>query len=290
MKQTQDKPLAGKVAVVTGASRGVGRGVAAVLGEHGATVYVTGRTVAGADGTIHETADLVTERGGKGIAVQVDHTKDDQVEALFRQVRREQGRLDILVNNVWDGYKNMDDYQAPIWEQPIWRWDVMFDIGARAFFVASKFAIPLMLSNPSGLIVNTGYPDTEEPRRDGSRRDWVTIANIAKGAVNDLTRVLAWWLREYRIAAVTVAPAGHVINLKAMARVQDALRTPGGIDELYRTNPPGGETSEYSGRAVAALATDPKVMDRSGSVLVVDELAEVYGFTDIDGRRPGLCY
>ncbi|HEX5323104.1 MAG TPA: SDR family NAD(P)-dependent oxidoreductase, partial [Capsulimonadaceae bacterium] len=288
METNTQKPLAGKVAVVTGASRGVGRGVAAVLGERGATVYVTGRTVAG-NGTIHETASLVSERGGKGIAVQVDHANDDQTEELFKQVGRDQGRLDILVNNVWSGYANMENYQAPIWEQPIWRWDLMFDIGARAFFVASKFAIPLMLTNPGGLIVNTGYPDTEEPRRDGSRRDWVMISNIAKDAVNDLTRVLAWWLREYRTAAVTVAPAGHVINLEATARVYEALRKPGGIEALYRTNPPGGETSEYSGRAVAALATDPDVMTRSGSVLVVDELAEAYGFTDIDGRRPALC-
>jgi NAD(P)-dependent dehydrogenase (short-subunit alcohol dehydrogenase family) len=286
----QDKKLVGKVAVVTGASRGVGRGVACVLGEHGATVYVTGRTTEGDNGTIVETADLVTARGGQGIAVRVDHTDDAEVENLFAQVRQEQGRLDILINNVWDGYRNMENYSAPFWKQPIWRWDTMFDIGARAHFVASKFAVPLMLPHPGGLIVNTSYPDTPEPRPDGTHRDWAHIVCVAKGAVNDLTRLMAFSLHSHQIAVISVVPTGYVIGLDRMKKIQAALHTPGGIKALYQAEPPDGETSEYTGRAVAALATDPEVMARSGSVLPVDTLADTYGFTDIDGRTPRLCY
>ena len=285
MEQAREQTLEGKVAVVTGASRGVGHGVALSLGERKATVYVTGRTTDGENGTIGETAALVTARGGRGIAVQVDHTQDDQVATLFERVRQEQGKLDILVNNVWGGYENMDDYGAAFWEQPLWRWDKMFDTSVRAHFVASKYAVPLMLPNAGGLIVNTSYPDWEK-----RSVDWGHIVNIAKGAVNDLTRVMAFALREHGVAVVSVVPTGYVMNLKRTQRIREALKVPGGIEALYQIEPPDGETSEYTGRGITALALDATRMEKSGLVIVNDELADLYGFMDIDGRTPRMSY
>src|SRR5207248_5361917 len=141
--------LRGKVAVVTGASRGVGRGIAVTLGQSGATVYVTGRSVR--DGpttrnqpeTIDETAEVVTVRGGVGIPILCDHTVDDQVHALFDRVKQDHGRLDILVNNAWGGYEDTQSFDVPFWEQPLWRWDTMFAAGVRAHYTASHLAVPL---------------------------------------------------------------------------------------------------------------------------------------------------
>src|SRR5687767_5947392 len=151
-----------KVAVVTGASRGAGRGIALALGEEGATVYVTGRSVRGEattenlPGTIEETAETVTKRGGTGIAVRCDHTADADVEELFGRVQREQGRMDLLVNNAWGGYEQHDyrKFTAPFHEQPLRHWDGMFTAGVRAALVAGRCAVSLMLPQRHGLIVN----------------------------------------------------------------------------------------------------------------------------------------
>jgi NAD(P)-dependent dehydrogenase (short-subunit alcohol dehydrogenase family) len=154
--------LTEKIAVVTGASRGAGRGIACVLGEEGATVYVTGRSVrggattAGRPETIDETAELVTARGGVGISVRCDHTVDAEIEALFARVQQEQGRLDVLVNNAWGGYEEYDaTFDAPFWEQPIARLDRMLTAGVRSHIVTSRFALPLMMPHQRGLIINT---------------------------------------------------------------------------------------------------------------------------------------
>jgi NAD(P)-dependent dehydrogenase (short-subunit alcohol dehydrogenase family) len=162
--------LAEVVAVVTGASRGAGRAVATVLGEAGATVYVTGRSVRGApsgpgrEGTLEETADAVEQRGGTAVPVRCDHTIAEEVESLFERVRREQGRLDVLVNNAWGGYERRADepevpfFEAPFWEQPVWRWEAMFEAGVRAHFLASRAAAPLLMEHRDrrpGLIVHT---------------------------------------------------------------------------------------------------------------------------------------
>src|SRR5260370_37958887 len=154
--------LRGSVAVVTGASRGVGKGIALALGEAGATVYVTGRSEAGGTteglpGTVRDTADAVTQRGGQGVPVRCDHTADAEVEALFARVRQEEGRLDLLVNNVWGGYEQFDwsRFAAPFWEQPLRHWSGMFESSVRAHLVATRLAVPLMLSKGRGLIVHT---------------------------------------------------------------------------------------------------------------------------------------
>ncbi len=156
---TEDR-LRGKVALVTGASRGAGKGIALVLGEEGATVYVTGRSVRGEPttlgrpGTIDDTAEEVTARGGTGIAVRCDHTDDAQVEALFARIRDEQGRLDVLVNNAWSGYELSPDPAPGFWEIEWRHWDLMFDGGLRAAAFASRLAAPMMVKAGRGLIVN----------------------------------------------------------------------------------------------------------------------------------------
>ena len=285
--------LEGKVAMVTGASRGAGRGIAVVLGEAGATVYVTGRSVRGGPttdnmpGTIDDTAEQVTARGGRGIPVRCDHTVEAEVEALFKRVKKEQGRLDILVNNAWGGYEGEGLYPAYFWKAPLQKcWQGMFVAGLRAHLVASYFAIPLMLSRstpkssapgtPSlsrcqGLIVSTVAWDRD--KYIGSFYD------VAKHAIVRMMYGLARELRKHNIAAIAVAPGFMRTErvLKAYKTNEQHWRM---VPALKRT-----ESPEYVGRAIAMLATDPKVMRKSGRAFRVGELAREYGLTDVDGRR-----
>ncbi len=264
--------LKGKVAVVTGASRGVGRGIAQELGEAGATVYVTGRSVRGGQttddlpGTIEETAELVGQAGGIGIAVRCDHTVDDQVEALFERVKGEQAHLDVLVNNVWGGYEKYGSapFDAPFWEQPLWRWHGMFDAGVRAHYTTSRLAAPLMIAQGRGLIVNISF---------GDRQKYLSslIYDVSKSAVDRLAMGMAHELREYNIAALSLYP-GFTRTERVMA---------GYTGDLSVT-----ESPRYTGRAVVALAADPDVLQKSGRAFPVGELAREYGFTDVDGRQP----
>jgi NAD(P)-dependent dehydrogenase (short-subunit alcohol dehydrogenase family) len=206
--------LKGKIAVVTGASRGGGRGIACVLGEAGATVYLTGRsikdrpTIDNMPGTINETAEAVTARGGLGIAVRCDHTVDEEVEALFARVQQEQGRLDILVNNIWGGYEHYDGnswsedgttFSAPFWQQSLGRWEGMFTAGVRAHLVASRLAVPLMLPQKQGLIVNTTAWDRDKYLGN-------LFYDVAKNAVNRMVYGMARDLRAYNINAIAIAP------------------------------------------------------------------------------------
>jgi len=263
------KPMADKldevVAVVTGASRGAGRGIAAVLGESGATVYITARSARGApsapgrQGSIDETAEEVRRRGGTAVPVRCDHTVDADVAALFEQVRQERGRLDLLVNNAWGGYEQRGDsastfFGTPFWEQPLWRWQAMFGAGVCAAFATSCLAAPLLLADRRerpGLIINTiawafgAYLGN-------------VLYDTAKAATARLAFGFAHDLRPRNVAAVAIAP-GHL-----------------GVTE----------TPEYLGRAVAALAGDRDVMQRSGQVLTAGGLAREYGFTDVDGTQP----
>jgi NAD(P)-dependent dehydrogenase (short-subunit alcohol dehydrogenase family) len=272
--------LAGRVAVVTGASRGVGRGIARALGEAGATVYVTGRSARGAPatedlpGTVDETAAEVTARGELGIPVRCDHTVDAQVVALFDRVRAEQGGLDLLVNNAWGGYERYQEWQGAgphFWEQPYaGLWDRMFTAGLRAHFVASCLAAPLMLPRPGGLLVSTVAWDHDKYL--GSFYD------VAKHAIVRMVFGLASELRPHRIAAVAIAP-----GFTRTERVLAACHT----DEGHWHEVPGlapTESPEYVGRAVVALAGDPDVLQKSGRAFRSGELAREYGFTDVDGR------
>ncbi len=269
-------PLAGRVAVVTGTSRGVGRGVALALGEAGATVYGTGRSlhgdiaVGGVEGNIHDTADEVNRLGGVGVPVRCDHRDDADVEALFRRVADEQGRLDLLVNAAWGGYEDMVEggeftWERLFWDQPLWRWDAMFGSGVRACYVASRFAARIMLGRRSGLIVALSH-------WAGRKYKGNVAYGVAKAATDRMVRDIAHELRPHGIAAVSLYP-GLVRTERVMQFAQ----------YLDLSN---SESPLFAGRAVAALTTDPRIMERSGQVLVAAELAEQYGFMDVDGRRP----
>jgi NAD(P)-dependent dehydrogenase (short-subunit alcohol dehydrogenase family) len=266
--------LRGRVAVVTGSSRGIGRGMATVLGEAGCTVYVTGRSLRGnrtenMPGSIDETAEAVVARGGVGIAVQCDHTVDSDVEYLFQRVREEQGRLDLLVNNVWGGYEQyeFERFTSPFWEQPLRHWHGMFEAGLRAHLVASRYALPIMLPQHRGLIINTVAWDRNLYLGN-------LFYDVAKSAIVRMACGMAIELRQQSVSALALAP-GFVRTERVMAA--HALQP----FPLDRT-----ESPEYVGRAVAHLAADPQVMQKSGKVLAVGDLAREYGFTDIDGRQP----
>jgi NAD(P)-dependent dehydrogenase (short-subunit alcohol dehydrogenase family) len=271
------------VALVTGASRGAGRGIALELGAAGATVYVTGRSVEGGSttdnvpGTIDETAREVVNRGGRGVAVRCDHTVDAEVEALFDRIREDHGRLDLVVNNVWGGYEDSDCRplpRVPFWEQSLRQWDVMFTAGVRAHLTASRLAVPLMLPRHHGLIVSTTA--NLDPLPDLRN----LFYDLAKNAVARMVWAMAHELREHGIAAVAVAP-----GFMRTERVVEAFRRAGATQAL---DGPGGpkETTAYLGRAIVALASDAKVIEKSGHVLEVGTLAREYGFTDIDGTQP----
>lgn len=275
--------LRDRIAVVTGASRGVGRGIAHELGAAGATVYVTGRSVQGeptADGlpgTVAGTAELVSEAGGRGIAVLCDHTDDAQVEALFARVEEEEGRLDVLVNAAWGGYERYDavPFDAPFWEQPAWRWRGMFRAGLRAAFMTSKLAAPLLIRTAEdgrpGLIAHLSF---------GDRGRWLGQVpyDTAKTAVDRLAFGMARELRQHDVAAVALYP-GFVRTERVMSAFEG-----GGADPDAEGGP--DQSPRYTGRAVVALAADPDVLRHSGAAIPVGDLAEEYGFTDIDGRRP----
>jgi NAD(P)-dependent dehydrogenase (short-subunit alcohol dehydrogenase family) len=264
------------VALVTGASRGVGRGVALGLGEAGATVYITGRTEqpgAGAvplDGTIHQTAAEVTALGGRGIAVRCDHRDDDQVRAVFAQIAREQGRLDILVNNVWGGYEHFNDgtefwTERGFWTAPLSRWDSMFSAGVRAHYVASALAAPMMTAQRSGLIVTVSFGAA-------SQDDAGVAYGVAKAADDRMVACMAHELRPHGVAVVSLYPG--LVRTEAVLAAGDHF-------DLSNS-----ESPQFIGRAIVALATDPAIMQRSGQVLVAAQLARAYGFTDIDGGQP----
>ncbi len=258
--------LDGKIAVVTGASRGIGRGIALGLGEAGALVYVTGRSVKEGDaklpGTIGATAEEVTKRGGRGVAVRVDHGDDEQIRALFERVASEQGRLDVLVNNV---FKVPD---PPVWdgkffEHPVSIWDDMVGIGLRAHYVASVHAAPLLIPARDGLVVNVSSIGA-------SSYLFSTAYGVGKTGVDRLSRDLAHELAEFNVACVSLWP-GTVKTEFVVAQVKS------GVADIDLGS---AESPLFSGRAVAALATDPKRMEKTGQVLRVADLADMYGFRD----------
>ena len=271
--------LRGRVAIVTGASRGAGRWIAAVLGETGARVYVTGRSTRDAGttedmpGTIEEAAEEVGRRGGTGVPVRCDHTVDADVERLVERVRREAGRLDVLVNNAWGGYEAHDylTFNAPFWEQPRVRWDQMFTAGVRAHLVMSQLAAPLLLDRPEprapALIASTIAWSSGRPLGNA-------VYDMAKAALVRLAYVTARELRPYGVAAVAIAP-GFMRTERVMA-----------AHAAHPFDLTGTESPEYLGRAVVSLAADPEVMRRTGEALTAADLARVYGFTDVDGTQP----
>lgn len=263
-----------KVALVTGASRGVGKGIALALGEAGAIVYITGRTLKRGQatvplsGTLTATAREITRLGGKGIACQCDHKKDGQVRAVFKRIKKEQSGLDVLVNNVWAGYENLhqdDYYTGPFWERPAKEWDAMHNVGLRSHYIASQLAAPLMVKQGSGLIVNISF-------YSASDNEGRVCYGTAKLAADKMAVDMARDLRPHGVACVSLWP-GYV-------RTEGVMR---GIDKAKL---PYTESPMYTGRAVASLATDPHVIKKTGQIFMVAELAKQYGFTDTDDTQP----
>jgi NAD(P)-dependent dehydrogenase (short-subunit alcohol dehydrogenase family) len=266
--------LTGTVAVVTGASRGIGKGIAVALGDHGATVYVTGRTAAVGEhelpGTIGETAAEVTRRGGTGIAVQMDHADDGQVTALFDRIRVEQGRLDILVNNAFTLPDDLTD-PKPFWEKALSNWE-MVDVGVRSNFAAARLAAQIMVPQGSGLIVATsGYV--------GVTYTYGVVFGLCKAAVDRMARDMAIELLPHGIASVSLWQ-----GLTMTERAQRNLAARPEMAQSIVTRPAVGCSPEFPGRVIAALATDPELMDLSGGTFITAELAQRYGITDIDGK------
>ncbi|BCB04049.1 SDR family NAD(P)-dependent oxidoreductase [Bacillus sp. KH172YL63] len=265
------KPLQGKVALVTGASRGAGRGIAFELGSAGATVYVTGRSVKGnttdhRPETIEETAAGVTSRGGRGIAVRCDHTNESDVRNLFDQIEREHGRLDLLVNSVFGGSESSlpAGEGKHFWERPTAHWDAMMVAGPQAYLLTSRYAVPLM-QHHDGLIVNITF--FIRNRISGN-----LYYDLAMNAINRMTEGMAKELSAFNVSAVALCPGW--------------MRTERVKDAGFGPEDGATETTAYVGRAVAALAGDTNVSEITGEVLMVAELAEKYGFTDIDGSKP----
>jgi NAD(P)-dependent dehydrogenase (short-subunit alcohol dehydrogenase family) len=266
--------LSDHIALVTGASRGAGAAIAAVLGEARATVYVTGRSSrAGArtddmPGTVEDAASAVSARGGTGIGVVCDHTDPAQVQELVARIGADHGRLDVLVNNAWGGYEQYDgaSFAAPFWEQPLQRrWDAMFGAGVWPTLLTSHRAAPLLAD---GALVACTIAWAQGAYTGSAFYD------AAKACIARFAFAMAHDLRERRVTAVAIAPGFMRTERVMAAHATDPF-------DLSQT-----ESPEYLGRAVAHLAADPDRLTRSGELLTAGDLARVYGFTDVDGSRP----
>lgn len=270
--------LKNKVVLVTGASRGVGRGIARGLGEAGAIVYLTGRSEISAglpdflkETGISQTAAEVTQLGGTGIAHRCDHANDQEVDALFQRILDEQGRLDVLVNNAWGGSLHAIQpyfFNTPFWEQPISLWDDNYTVGLRSDYYASRLAAPIMVRQKSGLIVNISYY--------GGRRYFNNVAyGVNKAAIDRLSADMAFELKPHGVTALSLYP-GQVSTegMVAYAQINPAI-------DLNTF-----ETPQFVGRCIAALAADPLILKKTGQILITAEVAQAYGIRDVNGNQP----
>lgn len=262
-----------RIVVVTGASRGAGKGIALALGATGATVYVTGRTKQEGDaalpGTVYATAEEITRLGGTGIPVICDHADDEQVKALFEQVEREQGRLDILVNNALVVPEGLT-LSGPFWEKPLALQDIL-NVGMRTSYVSSYYAAPLLVKNGEGLVVNTSS--------FGGRCYMHGPAyGAGKAAVDKMAHDMAHDFKPHNVAVVSI--------WMGLLKTERSMEVFAAQPELYAEAEATAESPQFTGIVIDALAKDPELMGRSGKVWVGAELAEEYAVTDIDGRNP----
>jgi NAD(P)-dependent dehydrogenase (short-subunit alcohol dehydrogenase family) len=278
--------LAGKVALVAGATRGAGRGIAVALGEAGATVYTTGRSTrrrrseVDRSETIEETAELVTEAGGEGIAVAVDHLDPHQVRALVARIDSDHGRLDVLVNDIW-GAEHLFEWNKPVWEHDLEKGLRLLQLALDTHLITSHHALPLLIRNPGGLVIEM-TDGTAAYNADHYRVS--TFYDLAKTSVIRLAWALAQELKEHGATAVALTPGW----MRSEAMLEHYSVSESNWRDATERTPHFciSESPRYVGRAVAALAGDPERARLSGQSLSSGQLAQVYGFTDIDGTRP----
>lgn len=280
------KPLSGKVALVAGGTRGAGRGIAIELGAAGATVYVTGRTTRKSHSeynrpeTIEETAEMVDQAGGVGIAVQVDHLDPVQVQALIARIEREQGQLDILVNDIWGG-EYLVEWNVPVWEHSLENGLRMLHQAIDTHIITSHYALPLLIRKPHGLVVEV----TDGPKAYNETNYRLSLFyDLAKTSVIRMAESLAHEIAPYQGSALSVSPGWMRSEIMleeygvTEANWRDAL-----VQEPHFII---SETPRFIGRGIAALASDPDAARWNGQSTSSGELAKVYGITDLDGSRP----
>ncbi len=280
------KPLSGKVALVAGGTRGAGRGIAVELGAAGATVYVTGRTTRAGRSeynrpeTIEETAELVEQAGGKGIAVQVDHLDPLQVQALIARIEREQGQLDILVNDIWGG-EYMVEWNVPVWEHSLEKGLRMLRLSVDTHIITSHYALPLLIRKPHGLVLEI-TDGTQAYNEEHYRLS--LFYDLAKTSILRMAKSLAHELAPYQGTAVAVSPGW----LRSEIMLETFGVTEANWQEALVREPHFAisETPRFIGRGIAALANDPDAARWNGQSTSSGELAQVYGITDLDGSRP----
>jgi NAD(P)-dependent dehydrogenase (short-subunit alcohol dehydrogenase family) len=270
--------LEGKICLVTGASRGVGRGVALGLAEAGATVHITGRTLRDGehpdgldrDGSLASVVEAAKVHPGSVIAHRVDHSSIEETDKIVRQVIAREGRLDVLVNSAWGGYERMADetgftWVYPLWQQPMWRWHSMMDVGVRSSYCTIRAASETMAQQRSGLIVNISFWAAQKFMQN-------VVYGVSKAAMDKMVSDVAFQMREFNVAAVALYPG--------LVRTEEVMKHKEHFDIS------NSESMEFQGRAVAGLAVDPKLMEKSGRVFTSADLALEYGHSDIDGYQP----
>lgn len=270
--------LKGKVCLVTGASRGVGRGVALGLAEAGARVHITGRTLRDGEhpegldrgGSLTSVLNAAAAYSGKVTAHRVDHRSDAETEAIVRRVIDLEGQLDVLVNCAWGGYERMVEgdrytWEEPLWQQPMWRWEAMMDVGVRSAYCGIRIAAERMARQRSGLIVNISFWAAQKFMQN-------VVYGVAKAAMDKMAADVAYQMREFNVAAVALYPG--------LVRTEEVMKN---VEFFDMSN---SESMEFQGRAVAGLAADPRLMEKSGKVFTSAALALEYGHADIDGYQP----
>lgn len=270
------KDLKGKVALVTGATRGIGKGIVIALAKAGVIVYFTGRTEKEYEGAVKLSGSLkatendVKKHGGIAIGLKCDHTIQVEVEKVIDTIMAEQGQIDILVNNVWGGYEHFNNgtefwKEQEFWTTPMSRWNSMFDAGVTAHYMTSHLAAPIMIKQNSSLIINISFWASQ-------KNDRGVAYGTAKAATDKMTSTMAYELEKYHVAVVSLYPG--LVRTESVLAAQDYF-------DLSNS-----ESPEFIGRAIIALASDSNVISKTGKVCIAAQLAKEYGFTDIDGKQP----